>query len=58
MTAPELLAREMPLVRRVDADLKAHGYVEGTAEYAQMFVDMIKFHRWFGWSVQPQGETK
>lgn len=57
MTAPELLKREMPLVRRIVADLAAHGYVQGTKEYEAMFTDMVKFHRWFGWSVQ-QGESK
>ena len=56
MTAPELLRAEMPLVRRIVADLTAHGYVKGTAEYNAMFDDMIKFHRWFGWTVQ--GESK
>ena len=55
-TAPELLKAEMPLVRRIAADLATHGYVRGTTEYAAMFDDMIKFHRWFGWTVQ--GETK
>ena len=58
MTAPELLAQEMPLVRRINDDLKTHGYIEGTAEHAKMFVDMIKFHRWFGWRIQTQGESK
>jgi hypothetical protein len=51
MTAPELLKQEMPLVRRIDADLAEHGYVKGSAEYYQMFADMVKFHRWFGWAV-------
>lgn len=58
MTAPELLALEMPLVRRITADLLALGYVEDSAAYNAMFTDMVKFHRWFGWSVQPQGESK
>lgn len=55
MTAPELLRKEMPLVRRIVADLEANGYTKGTAEYTAMFDDMIKFHRWFGWTVK---ETK
>lgn len=58
MRAPELLRQEMPLVRRVESDLAEHGYTKGSAEYDAMFVHAIKFHRWFGWSVQTQGETK
>jgi hypothetical protein len=58
MTAPELLAHEMALVRRIDTDLLALGYIKGSDEYHAMFNDMIKFHRWFGWKVQPQGESK
>lgn len=54
MTAPALLREQMPLVRRIVADLTAHGYVKGTAEYNSMFDDMIKFHRWFGWTVQKE----
>jgi hypothetical protein len=57
MTAPELLQREMPLVRRVDVDLAEHGYIKGSDEYRKMFDDMLKFHRWFGWTVKPQGVT-
>lgn len=56
MTAPELLKQQMPLVRRIDTDLLALGYVKGSAEYDAMFTDMVKFHRWFGWKVQ--GEQK
>lgn len=51
MTAPELLQQEMPLVRRIDADLIGLGYERGSAEYYAMFNDMIKFHRWFGWTI-------
>jgi hypothetical protein len=54
MTAPELLREQMPLVRRIVADLEANGYTKGTAEYNAMFDDMIKFHRWFGWTVQKE----
>ena len=58
MRAPELLRQEMPLVRRIEADLAADGYIKGSAEYDAMFVHAIKFHRWFGWSIQTQGESK
>ena len=50
MTAPQLLQAEMPLVRRIRIDLAEHGYTVGTAEYTQMFNDMISFYRKFGWT--------
>ena len=56
MTAPELLRAEMPLVRRIVADLTAHGYVKGTAEYNSVFNSTLNYYRKFGWTTQ--GEMK
>lgn len=51
MTAPELLREQMPLVRRIEADLTALGYVKGTDEFTQVFDHSIAYYRKFGWSV-------
>lgn len=47
MTAPELLKREMPMVREIEADLERHGYVPGTKEWRRMFDYDIAFYRKF-----------
>ena len=49
MTAPELLQAEMPLVRRVEANLAAYGYVKGTIEWYHAFRVEIFYYRRFGW---------
>lgn len=55
-TAPELLREQMPLVRRINADLTALGYVKGSEEFIQVFNHMIAYYRKFGWTTQ--GEIK
>ena len=49
MTAPELLREQMPVVRRIDADLLALGYTQGSSEYHKMFADMMAYYRQFNW---------
>jgi len=45
MTAPELLKRELPLVRHLEALVKAYGYTPGTAEFINAFNVEITFYR-------------
>ena len=47
MTAPELLKRQMPMVREIEANLKRLGYRRGTEEWRQMFDYDIAFYRKF-----------
>jgi hypothetical protein len=51
MTAHELLKEQMPLVRRVEANLQAYGYKKGDADYNHAFETEIKYYRKFGWTV-------
>jgi len=46
--APELLRDQMPLVRRVLADLASYGYALGTPEHDIAFGELIRFYRWTG----------
>lgn len=48
MTAPELLKEQMPLVRRIEAELASHGYIKGTEEYNEQFDHSLAFYRKFG----------
>lgn len=50
MTAPELLKAQMPLVRRVLANLSKYGYIIGTPEYDHAYEVEIKYYRKFGWT--------
>jgi len=50
MTAPELLAREMPLVRMIEKQLSVYTY-DSREEYMRVFDSSIAFYRMFGWSV-------
>ena len=52
MTAPELLKAQMPLVRRVRANLAEYGYTIGTPEYDHAFRVEIDYYRKFGWYVR------
>lgn len=47
-TAPELLRAQLPLVRRVLADLAGYGYTPGTPEHNTAFGELIRFYRWMG----------
>lgn len=53
LTAPELLAKEMPLVRQVERTLEGYGYIKGTPEWDEHFVVEIKFQRQFGPAIFP-----
>jgi hypothetical protein len=57
MTAPELLKEQMPLVRRIEANLQEYGYEKGAADYDHAFKTEIKYYRKFGWTVS-KGESK
>jgi transposase-like protein len=46
--APELLKKEMPLVRHIDKILAGHGYKKGTPEYDEHFKQAISYLRKFG----------
>lgn len=48
MTAPELLKAEMPLVRQVEANLQAYGYIKGTPDWHEAFGTEITYYRQFG----------
>lgn len=48
MTAPELLKAQMPLVRRIEAELASNGYIKGTEEYRKVFDSSLAFYRRFG----------
>lgn len=45
ITAPELLKRELPLVRHLEALVGAYGYKPGTAEFTKAFNVEISFYR-------------
>lgn len=47
-TAPELLAAEMPLVRKIEKELAELGYTKEDADYEHMFNVNISFYRKFG----------
>jgi len=47
MTAPELLKRDMPMVREIEQNLERLGYQRGTREWRQMFHHDITFYRKF-----------
>lgn len=47
MTAPELLKRQMPLIREIEGILEFHGYTKGTPEWSEMFNYQILFYRMF-----------
>jgi hypothetical protein len=46
--APELLKKEMPLVRHIDKILAGHGYKKGTTEYDEHFKQLMAYLRKFG----------
>jgi len=46
--APELLKKEMPLVRHIDKILAGHGYKKGTPEYDEHFKQLMAYLRKFG----------
>lgn len=46
--APELLNKEMLLVRHIEQELAQHGYEKGTPEYDQMFKHTMSMYRKFG----------
>jgi hypothetical protein len=46
--APELLKKEMPLVRHIDKILAGHGYKKGTPEYDEHFKQAMSYLRKFG----------
>jgi len=46
--APELLKKEMPLVRHIDKILAGHGYKKGTPEYDEHFKQAMAYLRKFG----------
>ena len=47
MTAPELLKRQMPMVREIEANLERLGYCRGTEEWRRLFDLDIAFYRRF-----------
>ena len=47
MTAPELLKRQMPMVREIESILEFYGYTKGTQEWKGMFEYQILFYRKF-----------
>lgn len=52
MKAPELLKQQMPLVRRIEVNLKEYGYEKGTEEYKEAFNIELAYYRKYGWTVK------
>ena len=46
-SAPELLKRQMPMVREIESTLAYYGYTKGTPEWKDMFDYQILFYRRF-----------
>jgi hypothetical protein len=47
MTAPELIKRQMPMIREIESILDFYGYTKGTPEWLEMFNYQILFYRKF-----------
>ena len=47
MTAPELLKRQMPMIREIESNLEFYGYTKGTPEWKEMFKYQLAFYRKF-----------
>ena len=46
-SAPELLKRQMPMIREIESILAYYGYIKGTPEWKEMFDYQILFYRKF-----------
>ena len=47
MTAPELLAAQIPMIREIERNLLSYGYVKGTPEWHRAFETELAFYRKF-----------
>ena len=52
MKAPELLKAEMPLVHRVEENLKSYGYDKADQDYIRAFDIELAYYRKFGWTIE------
>jgi hypothetical protein len=47
MTPPELLKRQMPVIREIESICEFYGYTKGTPEWREMFDYWMLFYRKF-----------